>query len=1550
MKRNEDGSIMIGSAIDTKGFDEGKTRIVNGIEDIGATAEREGAKMEAQFRKIGVATAAYFSFNALKEFASNVVRVRGEIEALEISFETLLGSKDKADALFSSIRDFAVSTPMTMNALASGAQTLLGFGIEADKVMPILQQIGDISMGDANKFNSLTLAFAQASSAGKLAGQDFLQMVNAGFNPLNEMAKTTGKSIKQLKEEMENGQITTAKLEAAFASATAEGGMFYGMLEKQSQGIKGALSNLQGAWDEMLNNIGEKQQSVFVGGVNSLTSLIQNYEVFLNAILSVAAAYGTYEAALMGVWVIEKARALADNVRLVMMFRKELGLLTAAQQAFNVTAWANPYVLLAAAIVGVCAALYLYSDRTSDAEQGQKALNDERDRFENSLKSERDTIEDCIRVIQDKTQTDFNQIKAYEQLKKICPEITNAYTREELAVAKLSDTAKILNERQENQTYQHAIDELAKWEKALDDVKNAGSNWSKLPKESDAIVRTVHSWGLLKNAIPKMEEVIKGYRSEVDEIKSLRKKVEEESKPLNVRIKTQTEIVSDLQAKLDEAKQELDAAQKAYEDEPTLWNKNIEIRVRMVYTNLKEQLENANQTLQNLQDQQPTTYASAYSKAQKEYKEAKAAIDKMKRNRSAYTQTEYTEAAETLKDAKKAFESLGGEIKSDSTIKSEAKKIKEALDEIKQIRRDNQLKIDEAQLKVFEDGKTKRLKAIELERQQTIAAIDKEQSELAKKMAEAKTKLSASDLAGFNARRTAANEYAAAQVKKTEEENTLYIAELYRNLSDVFDTEEKRKVNSIKNTYAESRRQLKKDLESGNITQEQYNDLLEKNSKADAKEIENAWLETYGDYYQKRKALQDKWEANLAVMPSQYQANARKMMKQELSQLDSDNFKSIINWDAVFGDMGKQSIDTLQYNLDKIKQYFEANKASMDAKEIKDYQEAITKMEDEIASRNPFAAFHKSLKDITSAKTEFTTAMQEWKTAQDALKAAQDEYNAALEHEKEVQAMGADGEPDKETEEYKAAVERLTQAKNALTNATQRNNNAEQKALTARNNVTNAYKNFATQLRNVNGVVQGLGGDVKNLADAFGSDMAKGIDKALDTIDAVMNAASNVIDAISDVGKGAAEGVEKTVDATAQGAEASAAAGAAAISMIEKASVILAVISAALQVATAIASLFNDDDAKQEEIENLQRRIDQLQWELDNQDAVRLQNRLGDAVERVRNVYIQTTAEVMRLHEVSKRYGNFWGGMIGQMIYENEMMERSINKIADAYAKAAYTADKALGNNKYADSRKQLENLAEQQLLIQKQINEERSKKDTDWGRIEDWQRDIQEIAEQMATIINEMLEDVIGASAEDLASQLGDAFIEAAAKGEDAMEAWHSKVKEIVADVMKRMLITKFLEEPLGEIFDKYKKKWFGEDGQFKGIDTVIDSMNGFSNDLNQVGEGFQKIWSTLPDTVKDWFTEDVERQGATKGIATASQESVDENNARLTTIQGHTYSLVQGMEELNRTTNTILERVTGIERNTSTTNDRLNNIDNKVKSIKDSVDDISLRGIKLR
>lgn len=712
---------------------------------------------------------------------------------------------------------------------------------------------------------------------------------------------------------------------------------------------------------------------------------------------------------------------------------------------------------------------------------------------------------------------------------------------------------------------------------------------------------------------------------------------------------------------------------------------------------------------------------------------------------------------------------------------------------------------------------------------------------------------------------------------------------------------------------------------------------------------DDALVQQFGSTYEKVLLLQRQWLEKLAFLPPEYLDEALRQLQDAEGQLYSEGFKQAIDWESVFGDLGTQSMQSIQMNLERIKAFFEANKSSMGVEEIREYEDAIKKMEDAVAARNPFAALHKSITDIAAAKQQYVDAVEALAEPQKDLADAEAEYNAALaEHQQLIEESKTD-ESIESSEQFAASTERLSAATLDLNRKRETLNRAENGVVRAQNNIVKSYKNVATQLKSVGTVINDLGGKAKNLAAVFSDSVADGIGKALDFMDEVFDATSTVINSIGDVAKGVATGVEGTVDAAAQGVKTTAAAGAASLSTMEKASVILTIISAALQVATAIAGLFNNDDSKQKEIEELQRRIDQLQWELDNAEAVRLQERTGNALEKVRNIYESINAQMLAINQAEINHGNIFARINALRRVETQAYLKSIEKIADAYAKLDYTADKALGANKYADSRKQLENLAEQQLLIYKQINEEQSKKKTDKDKIADWERDIAELGEKMASIINDMLEEIIGGSAEDIATQLGEAFIEAAAKGEDAMDAWHAKVKEIVADIVKRMLITQYLEPEIGKVFDKYKKRWFGDDGTFKGIDAVKQSANEFANDLDAAGDVMNAVWEGLNDSLKDWF-DDSEREGAQRGIATASQDSVDENNARLTTIQGHTYTLVQGMAELNATSNQILLRVTGIERNTGDTNTKIDAMATRIKRIEDDVNDMAVRGIKLK
>ncbi len=173
------------------------------------------------------------------------IEYNAQMQVFQTSFSTMLGDAQKAQALTDDLKEMAANTPLAMNDLADASQTLLAFGVSSDKLLPTLKNLGDVALGDSQKMQSLALAFGQMSSTGKLTGQDLLQMINAGFNPLNEISKMTGKSVAELKAEMADGAISADMVAEAFAHATSEGGQFYNAMENQSKTFEGRMSTLK---------------------------------------------------------------------------------------------------------------------------------------------------------------------------------------------------------------------------------------------------------------------------------------------------------------------------------------------------------------------------------------------------------------------------------------------------------------------------------------------------------------------------------------------------------------------------------------------------------------------------------------------------------------------------------------------------------------------------------------------------------------------------------------------------------------------------------------------------------------------------------------------------------------------------------------------------------------------------------------------------------------------------------------------------------------------------------------------------------------------------------------------------------------------------------------------------------------------------------------------------------------------------------------------------------------------------------------------------------
>ena len=186
-----------------------------------------------------------------------MVKAAADIEAMQQQLSTMLGSAEAGGKMFEEIKTMAAKTPFETKDLMAATNTMLGFGIAQEKVLPLMNQLGDISGGNAQRFQSLALAFSQVSSAGKLQGQDLLQMINAGFNPLESIAKRTGKSVGYWKEQMSKGKVTVDMVEQAMKDATSEGGRFFGMMEKQSKTALGQWSTFQDNLNMVLAEFGQ---------------------------------------------------------------------------------------------------------------------------------------------------------------------------------------------------------------------------------------------------------------------------------------------------------------------------------------------------------------------------------------------------------------------------------------------------------------------------------------------------------------------------------------------------------------------------------------------------------------------------------------------------------------------------------------------------------------------------------------------------------------------------------------------------------------------------------------------------------------------------------------------------------------------------------------------------------------------------------------------------------------------------------------------------------------------------------------------------------------------------------------------------------------------------------------------------------------------------------------------------------------------------------------------------------------------------------------------
>lgn len=1498
---NDNGRIYYGTGIDNSQLRtdaEESKRILSGIT---GTAVNEGKQIDDVFKSIGKTAAGVFAVSQMKDFAMQVVNVRGEMQKLEIAFKTMIGSADEANALMSQLIKTAAITPFGVSDISNAARQLLAYGVEANKVNETLIRLGDIAAGLSIPIGDLAYLYGTTMVQGRMYTADLNQFLGRGIPLGEELAKVLGVAENQVRSLVEEGKVGFPEVEKAIINLTNEGSKFGGLMEAQSQTISGRISNIEDTIEQMFNQIGQASEGVIGTSLDIVTALVENWETVGKVLLTVIATYGTYKAAVLAVAAAHKLMNVWGTVQAVLSLAKSVTSAKDAMLLFNMAVKANPLGLVLSVVAAAATAFSLFSSKTGEASEMTNKYGD-------SAAKTISRVETLSMTLNGLTAGTSTHKKVMDELNGILEEYGLQAIKEgdsiDMVNQKRAQAIELIKqegvERQRanalEQGAQNYSTQLAEAQKTLySDLSGAMTNGTFLLSDNKELQQNAAAIStIIGNVVEQNISLIAG------------KTGDEYQKGLNTIYKT----IQDRMRAIGISEETIASA----------W--------------LTDGLFNHQNLVQN--------YINTLQQAREEYDRYSDAVNK---------------ASDAERAAAEGALSFGEKVEAiEKGLQKPNEGVHELYENIKNL------------MSQYSDNTIGFTIRIGGEVPKWMENMDIEELQ---RLAKRFTALGQSSPNGANVNgkyftrqqllQRGADYATAAEQKQSEADEAARAAEQQKK-----EAEKTRKQREAAAKRAERERQQIADETA------ERNRLIGEYSKS----VQDAQQQAELDIRQQNiDLLEDSYDKTMQQIALNYDRLIAENEKRKQDMLNALADKKVLEWqnanpkatkeqEIAYRSSLKLTVDDLapeqratleSYDAIAEETRARANKDALDTMlaDVMTYQQQRLKIEEEYEQKR------KQLYKTDDNGNYVVNGNGNRQFREGVTQGNVDELN--LQEQNAIQAVDEQFAQREET--YKAwcneigdyTLEQLqnvlTQAEAELENLQKSGTASDQQLATARAKVTTA-KNKVSQAKAKNDVSPDKR-SIKEWEDLYKT--LNECEKEFESIgDTVGGVAGEIISAAGGIMSSSLQminGIVQLVNMSTTGIQGTATAAATAISTVEKASVILTIISAALQTAMQIVNLFNNDEAKQEEIEALQDRIDQLQWELDNADIVRLQENSGKAIDRVRQALSDTYQELLKNKMAVGDTVGVWKLLFSTISNNQELLTKSAKRLAEEYANIAYSADKALGEEKYSGSKEQLENIAQQQLLIQQQINAEQDKKKTDDGKIKEWERQIEELGQQAVAVINDMVEDIIGGSAEDIASELGDAFFDAFQDGEDYAEAWGDKVKDIVGDIIKRMLVSKYLEEPLGEIFDKYKNKWF-KDGQFMGLDAVIASMSGFANDLNAVGQDFAEIWDALPDSVKNMFnvTEDATREASEKGIATASQESVDELNGRATAIQGHTYSISENTKLLVATANLILQSVLNIEGNTDGLSTRMANVESDVRDMRNTVNDLALKGIKIK
>ena len=939
--QTNDGNLVFDVKANYEGLQKDVEAIKKQFDQMTRKAVEEGKKQADVWQTLLKGATAYFTLQGAQSFISQMIAVRSEFQQLEISFGTMLKSKEKANALMAELIDLAAKTPFGLQEVSEGAKRLLAFQVPAQEVTETLRRMGDVAAGLGVPMGQLIHVYGQVKAQGKLMTNDLYQFMNAGIPIIAELSKVVGKSETEIKDMVSAGKIGFPEIQAVIKNMTNEGGLFFNLMAEQSKSLGGQISNLQDNFEQMLNEIGKASEGVVSGAISGVAYLVENYQTLGKIIAGLITTYGAYRAAIIVNNTFVALSTQLTNGWTVAQLAQYRGLLLLekAQKLLNATMLANPYVFMATAVAALAAAMFVLTDRTSSAEKAQKRLNEEREVAMAKEQEHKQHIEELIDTATNQYLADTDRRKALTELAGAYPQIFAKYDIESIKLADILKLKKEIAEFDANKARGQRQTDYSKnkeYAKILYDIgtKQGSKGFDEIAKGSDLDRIITEKFGNHWRTFGNYSDIYAYFN---EKQKNAKKELKSDAlSDWTANLKNQSE--GDLKKQLEQRKHLIADLQKQ-EKEGKKWASHGVKFGEEWYAFNKEELQAQAQALQAQLDhlhEKTYEYKDLTKKYTQAVKDAEKALDTIKNGgKGKHTEEEFAniikEAEDNLKNAKNTLKEHQTSLNKKATTKAK----KETLPEFdtEKANRDHQRQIqddlfrqEESRIKIMQEGAEKRFAIIQLE-------YDKQEEEIRRR--------SQDQLAAFieNEKQKAA---AAGKWKKGKD----------------FDTNTEA-INAEKARLAENEKTLlASNADYQRFQQEQvYKDIIDK----------------YQTYFERRKSLIQKHETELKelrkTLSEEQLEEAKKQQKAELDQLDDAFLQKNKDFQKLFEDLRDLSNKEIEEAIKAAKKLLEITNMS---EEMRKSINARIKDTERMFSQKKLADVHQYSQAISDLAKSFT--------------------------------------------------------------------------------------------------------------------------------------------------------------------------------------------------------------------------------------------------------------------------------------------------------------------------------------------------------------------------------------------------------------------------------------------------------------------------------------------------------------------------------------------------------------------------------------------------